>query len=204
MNRDAIVDSIVAARGVQVQRKDKDLMDDTGGTSKQRGREPSQRPPRDDVRHRDRPKDKPAPNRDVDTDKDPDKTQDKDIRMAAYPFMPFFPIPTYADKVTSALVNILAEIKQVSEKSFAAYDDIMAEAKSLVENNIDLVKQFEEGCNRPQLCAEVLYGVMVSSEGCENNLINQPISREASNAGMAKGILSKFPQTLKALVQRAG
>ena len=208
MNRDAIVasvvDSIVATRGVQVQRKDKDLMTDTGGTSKGRDREPFQRPPRDDVKHRDRPKDKPAPERDVDTDKNPDKTPDKDTKMAAYPFFFNIPIPTYADKVASALTNILADERQISEKAFDAYDGIMTEAKQLVLGSTDLVVQFEESQARPQLCAEVLYGVVLTSGNCENNLINQTIGRTASNAAQAMGVLSRFPQTLNALVQRSG
>ena len=47
---------IVAKRGLQVQRKDKDLMQDTGGTSKGRDREPHKKPPRDDVKERYRDK----------------------------------------------------------------------------------------------------------------------------------------------------
>jgi len=48
VNKEAIVsrlaESILAAKGIQVQRKDKDLMTDTGGTSKGRDREPSKNP----------------------------------------------------------------------------------------------------------------------------------------------------------------
>jgi len=46
----------VAKRGLQVQRKDKDLMQDTGGISKGRDREPTNKPPRDDVKERYRDK----------------------------------------------------------------------------------------------------------------------------------------------------
>jgi len=53
---DAVARWCTAARGLQVTRKDKDLMRDTGGTSKGRLREPEQRPPREDLkdRHRDK------------------------------------------------------------------------------------------------------------------------------------------------------
>ena len=61
-----------AARGQQLNRKDKDLMSDTGGTSKGPGREPDLKPPRDDVRKPFRTKNKPADERDPDTDSDPD------------------------------------------------------------------------------------------------------------------------------------
>jgi hypothetical protein len=46
----------LGARGLQVRRKDKDLMQDTGGVSKGRDREPTNKPPRDDrkERYRDR------------------------------------------------------------------------------------------------------------------------------------------------------
>ena len=60
MSTDAITDRLVrqffAARGLQIKRKDKDLMQDTGGGSKGRDREPDFKPPRDDnkSRHRDK------------------------------------------------------------------------------------------------------------------------------------------------------
>ena len=63
---------ITAARGQQLRRKDKDMMSDTGGSSKGPGREPDLKPPRDDVRKPFRTKNKPADERDPDTDSDPD------------------------------------------------------------------------------------------------------------------------------------
>jgi len=63
---------LYAARGLQVKRKDKDLMSDTGGTSKKREREPDQKPPRYDMKKPFRTKDKRAPERDKDTDNDKD------------------------------------------------------------------------------------------------------------------------------------
>lgn len=46
----------LGARGLQVRRKDKDLMQDTGGVSKGRDREPTNKPPRDDRKDRYRDK----------------------------------------------------------------------------------------------------------------------------------------------------
>jgi hypothetical protein len=60
-----------AGRGNQVRRKDKDLMRDTGGVSKGRDREPSFKPPRDDVKNRHREKR---------LDKDGKKDREKDDR----------------------------------------------------------------------------------------------------------------------------
>lgn len=62
-----------AARGLQLNRKDKDTMTDTGGTSKKPEPEPELKPPRDDLKKPFRTHDKPAEERDIDTDKDPDK-----------------------------------------------------------------------------------------------------------------------------------
>jgi hypothetical protein len=71
-----------AARGFQVRRKDKDTMSDTGGSSKGRDREPSQKPPRDDVKKTHRTKRKTKDERDPDNDNDPDKRADKRASMA--------------------------------------------------------------------------------------------------------------------------
>ena len=54
MNITAIADKIakdlIASRGNQVRRKDKDLMSDTGGTSKGRDRSPDYKPSREDLK----------------------------------------------------------------------------------------------------------------------------------------------------------
>lgn len=77
MNEEAIIDRLVrfilGARGIQKHRKDKDLMDDGGGTSKGRDREPKDKPPRDDLKKRFRKKRKTPSECDLDTDNDPDK-----------------------------------------------------------------------------------------------------------------------------------
>ena len=69
---DRVVFNFQAARGLQIKRKDKDLMSDTGGTSKTREREPDKKPPREDMKKPFRKKDKRAPERDTDTDNDKD------------------------------------------------------------------------------------------------------------------------------------
>lgn len=63
-----VASDIVAARGMQTTRKDKDLMSDTGGTSKHR-KTPELRPPRPDARNRYRTKIKTPEERDPDTDR---------------------------------------------------------------------------------------------------------------------------------------
>jgi len=65
-----------AKQGLQLRRKDRDTMSDTGGLSKGPGREPEQRPRRDDVRKPFRTKNKPSDQHDPDTDSDPDKKVD--------------------------------------------------------------------------------------------------------------------------------
>jgi hypothetical protein len=58
-----------ASKGNQSQRKDKDTMSDTGGSSKGRDREPNQKPPRDDIKNRYKEKRKTKEQR---TELDPD------------------------------------------------------------------------------------------------------------------------------------
>ena len=84
---DAVAESVMservfrwAKRGLQVRRKDKDTMDDTGGTSKGRQREPLLKPPRDDVKKRYRTKRKTPGEMDKDNDLDPDTDRDPDKR----------------------------------------------------------------------------------------------------------------------------
>jgi len=83
MSLEAMIER-VAKRGLQLQRKDKDLMSDTGGVSKGREREPEIRPSREENKRPFRKKDKPAEVRDSDTDNDHDKVEskgmDRDLR----------------------------------------------------------------------------------------------------------------------------
>ena len=93
MNRksfDEMIDSIShwAAQGLQVRRKDKDQMSDTGGSSKGRGREPHLKPPRDDLKKRYKKKRKKPENQDKDTDNDKDLKKESSItaRQELYHF----------------------------------------------------------------------------------------------------------------------
>jgi hypothetical protein len=81
-SQDEMVDRLVkwAAKGQQVHRKDKDLMNDTGGTSKGRYKEPDQKPPREDLRKPFNTKKKSPSDKDKDTDLDADTFLDKDVR----------------------------------------------------------------------------------------------------------------------------
>jgi hypothetical protein len=67
-----IAREITGKSGLQMNRKDKDVMTDTGGSSKRPEKEPNFKPPRDDVKKPFRSKDKPADQRDPDTDTDAD------------------------------------------------------------------------------------------------------------------------------------
>jgi len=69
-----VIATKVAARGLQLNRKKKDTMRDTGGESKILRREPELKPPRDDVRKPFRTKNKPKSEKDPDIDRDPDLT----------------------------------------------------------------------------------------------------------------------------------
>jgi hypothetical protein len=71
-----VADFIVALRGLRVRQKDKDMMADTGGVSKNLGSKPKSKPPRDDVRKPFRKKNKPAEQYDLDTDRDQDRRGD--------------------------------------------------------------------------------------------------------------------------------
>jgi len=72
----AVMADRVAKSGLQMNRKDSDLMDDTGGRSKGMSKEPDMKPSRTDVRKPFRSKNKPADQRDPDTDIDPDARKD--------------------------------------------------------------------------------------------------------------------------------
>jgi hypothetical protein len=78
----AITRAVLASRGNQVVRKDKDLMSDTGGKTKGRDREPDQKPPREDMENRYRTKDTPSKEREKDIQKDPDVKSDPDLRLS--------------------------------------------------------------------------------------------------------------------------
>jgi len=163
----------VAARGLQVRRKDKDLMSDTGGTSKVREREPERKPPRDDMKKPHRTKDKPADERDKDTDNDKDTKLDKNVlkdkdrkRGSVHPLdrkssMWGMDIPeeNYYRRVWSSIVHIIANSNGISEKAYDAYHAVMEDAESLLRKAevMEVVDRFESEQKRPEFCAECVY-----------------------------------------------
>lgn len=70
------------ARGLQINRKDKDMIHDTGGISKKR-KDPKDKPPRNDCRDRYRTKTKKPENYDKDVDMDKDLKISKEILKIA-------------------------------------------------------------------------------------------------------------------------
>lgn len=168
----ASLEDRVAARGLQTRRKDKDLMTDTGGTSKGRDREPEQKPSREDVKKNNRTKNKPAVDRDTDTDNDKDvkaHVRQAMISLKASDSHPLdrkaemwgMPVPeeNYYRRVWSSLTSIIATRRGVSEKAFQAYDEIMAEADGMLRKQeaMSVVGRFESEDKRPSFCAECLF-----------------------------------------------
>jgi hypothetical protein len=74
--------SVMGLSGLQMVRKDKDTMSDTGGNSKTRDREPDMKPRREDVRKPFRTKNKTEGEKDHDVDRGKDKTNDKDVKAS--------------------------------------------------------------------------------------------------------------------------
>jgi hypothetical protein len=198
VNERAIAERI-AARGLQVNRKDKDMMSDTGGTSKGRDKKTPMKPPREDLKNRWRTKDKPLKERERDVDKNPDKGIDKDIRASIHTFLNL-PEPTYGDSVWGALVNIISEERGISEKAFTDRDAVGLEARQVIAERIDLVDECEREGARPELCAEILYGVIMV-----NSTPSQFFDIRASfrdTVVMAKRELARFPDTFMSLLGR--
>lgn len=267
MNHERIVERLVEAAV-----KDKDLMQDTGGKTKGRDREPHKKPPRDDVKRRYRPRRKTKDQRDKDVDLDPDLTQGKrkssiedDVRsirvfvkkrfpdwvfqvrrspkgrifvkvkrpegvsardfetgwerttwegdpyaqtleqfldglerefefylrkvwkvassrtasdpadlqpimqalQGAVPFLCMGP-RSYSDDVKGHLIHIITEERHISEKAFAAYDEVMAEVDKLwVDEAVaigEIVSRFEANGDRSQFCAECIYSKLQDVE----------------------------------------
>lgn len=92
-----------AGRGRQTQRKDKDLMSDTGGISKNRQRDPLQKPPRSDSHNRYRTKDKTPDQRDPDVDKKAFVAEATGIRRVTYYIA--YPVET-CDRCSAAIKQV--------------------------------------------------------------------------------------------------
>jgi hypothetical protein len=68
--------------------------------------------------------------------------------------------PSYKDQVACNLIDILMEVRGISEKSFSQLDDLFAEVENFWENNPSVretVANFETNLKRPRLCAETLF-----------------------------------------------
>lgn len=201
MTNERAIAERIAARGLQVNRKDKDLMSDTGGTSKGRDKKTPMKPPREDLKNRWRTKDKPSKEREKDSDKNPDKGTDKDLKACIHPFLSL-PAPSYGDSVWGALVDIISDERGVSEKAFDARDAVGIEARQVISENAELVDQFEQGDARPKLCAEVLYGVIMANSTPSQFFDICASSRDA--VVMAKRELARFPNTFMRLIGMGG
>ena len=199
-NERAIVERI-AARGLQVNRKDKDLMSDTGGSSKGRDKKTQMKPPREDLKNRWRTKDKPSKERENDTDRNPDKGADKDLKACIHPFVGL-PAPSYGDSVVGALINILSEERGISEKAFDLRDSLKKEAKETVLGKSELVDECEREGARPELCAEILYGVIVAYSPDSQFFDIRASFRDT--IVMAKKELARFPDTFLRLMGKMG
>ena len=191
--------SVLSTRGMQGPRKDRDLMSDTGGTSKGRELKTPLKPPRDDLKKRYRTKDTPSEHHEKDTDRNPDKGADKDLKACIHSFLDL-PAPTYSDSVWGALVNIISEERGVSEKAFRDRDAIGQEARQTIAERKDLVDECEREDARPELCAEILYGVLVLNEPHEQFFDIRASFRET--VMLAKRELARFPNTFMSLMGR--
>ena len=159
MDRDRILAHVVEAI-----LKDKDLMQDTGGVSKGRKREPELKPSRTDLEKRYRKRSLKPSERDEDTQEDPDiKTSDENEFQGvlfSQGLEDLFKPSTYSENVRNSLLNILMHTRGVSEKAFSAMDDLIAETKALWENDseiAEIVDRFERQGSREDFCAEYIY-----------------------------------------------
>lgn len=140
--------------------KDKDLMSDTGGTTKKRPDEPSQKPPREDKMDPYRTKRKTPEERDPDTDNDPDLKKSYNVHpLDKKQDFAGFQVPDNNQHILvyNSLVHILAEERSISEKDFNNYKIIMQEADDIIR--MPEITQFIENMKdkRPPLCAEIIW-----------------------------------------------
>ena len=189
--------SILGNRGVQGPRKDRDLIKDTGGTSKGRDLATPMKPSRTDLKKRYRTKDTPSEHHDRDTDKSQGEVGDKDLKACIHPFLGL-PVPSYGCSVRGALINIISEERHVSEKSFSALDAIINEAEEVIGQCAGLVEEFEKSDARPKLCAEVLYGIIMANSTPSQFFYIRASFRDTMM--LAKRELAMFPTTFTRLM----
>lgn len=164
-----------ASRGNQVRRKDKDLMQDTGGISKGRDREPNFKPPRDDVKERYRDRRLKPEQQDRDTNENKDRPVKKPCRRPqvrnSSEIHPLdrvqegawagleVPENNYHRQVFRALWHIIEGEKNVGEKDFAGQDWIRDECDRIVRSPKAerIINRFSSGGYRPAYCAECIF-----------------------------------------------
>jgi len=160
--------AIWAARGQQVRRKDKDLMQDTGGVSKGRDREPQAKPPRDEKKDRYKEK-RLTPDSKKEREKDDrEVTKTNRRKSSIHPLDRTeqggfagmeVPEQNYHRQVYRALWGILENEKGISEKDFSGQDNIKAMCEGIIRDpaiNGIIFRFSDQGC-RPQYCAECVY-----------------------------------------------
>ena len=197
---DRIVDGLImnGSSGQQTRRKDKDLMTDTGGISKNRQSEPEFRPSRSDSQNRYRTKDKPSEQRDKDVDA-PDKDKkasethplDRETSGGCGITMPE---NNYHRQVWSRLTQIISDIQHISEKDFAKNDEIHSIVDGLIRSpkGEEMICAFQGVGARPEMCAEGLYFEMiVKGKTASGNVESK-----------ARSQLASTPKTFREAVQR--
>lgn len=194
---DRVASHFLAARGQQTQRKDKDLMQDTGGISKNRQRSPDLKPPRTDSHNRYRIKDKTPDQRDPDVDRKAKTASCAEVHpldrevQGAFCMMPD---DNYHRQVWSKLVEILADIQKVSEKDFTGRDHLHTVADKMIRSSEgeELIQTFIGVGARPEMCAEGMYFEMIG-KGQKASVGFESVARSA---------LASLPRTLREAVYR--
>ena len=169
-----IIANRIAARGQQTRRKDKDLMQDTGGISKGRDREPDYKPPRDDVKKRYRDRRLVPEKHDKDTNENKDREVKKPSKRPIEKKSSIHPLDrvkdsawgglkcpenNYHQQVMSALHHIMETEQGISEKAFSAQDELMKETDRIVRTPEaeEIIQRFSMKDLRPSYCAECLF-----------------------------------------------
>lgn len=198
-----LADTLLARSGIQTRRKDKDLMRDTGGISKNRQREPLHKPPRYDSARRYRTKDKAKEDRDPDVDTVTSscvKNRKANIVGAKHPldkmensqFGFLIPVNNYHRQVLNCLIHILQNSRNISEKSFSQIDSLKKEVYDLIKSDLveEIISTSINVNARPNMCAEEIY----------HKVFVKNIKSSVGFEGLARGVLSRLPRTFKSLI----
>lgn len=84
--------------------------------------------------------------------------------------------PTYSDKVKSSIIDIISNVKGISEKDFTTYDTLKERVeKELYHNDdvIEIINNFEEDEKRINYCAEHIYETYIKNTDIEKNIKTQ-------------------------------